>query len=254
MTHRPYPLSGITVIDLGQVYQGPYATLLMAKAGANVIKVEPVAGEPLRARERLGGGMIRGRFARHVGRMAIGLMLLLLSVHAGCAGANRSNAAPDNLRAAAEAGDPEAQTLLGDRYWAKGGPMDVADAAIWYLKAAEQGHSRAQFRVGDMYRLGLPLPQDYGKMAEWYRKSAMQGDSEGQMLLGLAYAKGMGVPLDNIQAHMWLRLSLSREPDAGNRLTRQGAIDQITESMTREQIAEAERLVKDWKPQTGKSQ
>ena len=44
------PLAGITVIDLGQVYQGPYATLLMAQAGANVIKVEPLAGEPLRRR------------------------------------------------------------------------------------------------------------------------------------------------------------------------------------------------------------
>jgi CoA:oxalate CoA-transferase len=50
------PLAGITVIDLGQVYQGPYATLLMAKAGAEVIKIEPPAGEPLRLRTALGRG------------------------------------------------------------------------------------------------------------------------------------------------------------------------------------------------------
>jgi crotonobetainyl-CoA:carnitine CoA-transferase CaiB-like acyl-CoA transferase len=50
------PLAGITVIDLGQVYQGPYATLLMAKAGANVIKVEPLEGEPLRRRVGVGRG------------------------------------------------------------------------------------------------------------------------------------------------------------------------------------------------------
>ena len=31
------PLAGITVIDFGQIFQGPYATLLLAKAGANVI-------------------------------------------------------------------------------------------------------------------------------------------------------------------------------------------------------------------------
>ena len=40
------PLAGITVLDFGQIFQGPYATLLMAKAGANVIKIEPPHGEP----------------------------------------------------------------------------------------------------------------------------------------------------------------------------------------------------------------
>src|SRR5487761_2715337 len=44
------PLAGIVVLDFGQVYQGPYATLLMAKAGADVIKIEPPNGEPLRRR------------------------------------------------------------------------------------------------------------------------------------------------------------------------------------------------------------
>src|ERR1700742_4194636 len=45
-----FPLSGITVIDFGQIFQGPYATLLLAKSGANVIKAEPPHGEPLRRR------------------------------------------------------------------------------------------------------------------------------------------------------------------------------------------------------------
>jgi CoA:oxalate CoA-transferase len=47
---RNLPLAGIKVIDFGQIYQGPYATLLMAKAGADVVKVEPPQGEPMRAR------------------------------------------------------------------------------------------------------------------------------------------------------------------------------------------------------------
>ena len=47
---RPLPLSGITVLDLGQIYQGPYAGFLLAMAGARVIKVEQTRGEPLRAR------------------------------------------------------------------------------------------------------------------------------------------------------------------------------------------------------------
>ena len=55
MSDRPnLPLAGVTVIDLGQVYQGPYATLLMAKAGADVIKVEPLTGEAARLRAKVG--------------------------------------------------------------------------------------------------------------------------------------------------------------------------------------------------------
>ncbi|HVZ09487.1 CaiB/BaiF CoA transferase family protein [Rhodopila sp.] len=44
------PLDGVTVIDFGQIFQGSYASVLMAKAGARVIKVEPPRGEPLRQR------------------------------------------------------------------------------------------------------------------------------------------------------------------------------------------------------------
>lgn len=42
------PLAGITVLDFGQIYQGPYATFLMAKGGADVIKIEPPTGEHAR--------------------------------------------------------------------------------------------------------------------------------------------------------------------------------------------------------------
>ncbi len=56
MVARALPLAGVRVIDLGQIYQGPYATLLMAMAGAEVIKVEPPGGEPLGRREAVGGG------------------------------------------------------------------------------------------------------------------------------------------------------------------------------------------------------
>src|SRR5450755_4954039 len=53
-----YPLSGITVIDLSHVYNGPYATFLMAMAGADVIKVEPPGGEHLRSRGDMGGAAL----------------------------------------------------------------------------------------------------------------------------------------------------------------------------------------------------
>jgi formyl-CoA transferase len=53
-----FPLSGITVIDLSHVYNGPYATFLMALAGATVIKVEPFDGEHLRSRGDMGGAAL----------------------------------------------------------------------------------------------------------------------------------------------------------------------------------------------------
>lgn len=42
------PLDGIRVVDLTQIYQGPYAAFLMAMAGAEVVKVEPLTGERMR--------------------------------------------------------------------------------------------------------------------------------------------------------------------------------------------------------------
>ena len=53
-----YPLEGVTVIDLSHVYNGPYATFLMALAGAEVIKVEPPQGEHLRSRGDMGGAAL----------------------------------------------------------------------------------------------------------------------------------------------------------------------------------------------------
>ena len=51
------PLEGITVLDLGQIYNGPYCGYLLAMAGARVIKVEPPTGEGMRGR-RGGDGLL----------------------------------------------------------------------------------------------------------------------------------------------------------------------------------------------------
>jgi formyl-CoA transferase len=51
MTRRV--LDGVTVLELGQIYNVPYCALLLAHLGAEVIKIEPPGGEP--ARHRAGG-------------------------------------------------------------------------------------------------------------------------------------------------------------------------------------------------------
>lgn len=45
-------LDGVVVLDLGQIYNGPYCSLLLAHLGAEVIKVEPIGGENTRRRVR----------------------------------------------------------------------------------------------------------------------------------------------------------------------------------------------------------
>jgi CoA:oxalate CoA-transferase len=53
-----YPMEGLTIIDLSQIYNGPYATYLLALSGATVIKIEPPGGEALRRRGVVGGAAL----------------------------------------------------------------------------------------------------------------------------------------------------------------------------------------------------
>ena len=45
-------LAGVNVLDLGAFYAGPFASRLLADLGADVIKLEPVAGDQLRGMSR----------------------------------------------------------------------------------------------------------------------------------------------------------------------------------------------------------
>lgn len=75
--------------------------------------------------------------------------------------------------AAAEAGDPTAQTYVGEIYErGLGRARDYATAAVWYRKAADQGYARAQLLLGALYEKGLGVGRDSLKALDLYRKAA----------------------------------------------------------------------------------
>jgi hypothetical protein len=152
-------------------------------------------------------------------------------------------------RSLADKGDAIAQTMLGMMYaQGQGVPQDDAQAFLWVRKAADQGFAQAQGMLGHMYAMGRGVPRDDAKAFFWIRKGADKGIDADLFSLGLMYAYGHGVPQDYVQAHMWFALAGSRTEDAEMREHALGERDQVAAKMTNAQIAEAQRLAREWKP------
>ena len=123
----------------------------------------------------------------------------------------------------------------------EGMPQDDAEAVTWFRRAAEQGAAWAQYELGNRYHYGSGVPQDDAEAVAWYRRAAEQGDSWAQFVLGLRYADGQGVPQDHTLAHMWFIIAgLGGDKRAAERSAR------IAAQMTPTQIAEAQRLAREW--------
>ncbi len=148
------------------------------------------------------------------------------------------------FRQFAAQGDVTAQSRLGAMYnKGEGVPLDYGEAVKWYRKAAVQGEAVAQYSLGFMYNNGRGVPQDYGEAVKWYHKAADQGHSFAQNNLGVMYGNGQGVPQDYIQAHLWYNLAAGQGEELGRK-----ARDSLLDLMTAEQIAEAQKLAREWKP------
>jgi TPR repeat protein len=151
------------------------------------------------------------------------------------------------LRPLADQGAADAQYTLGVmHYKGQGVPRDYAEAARWYQKAAEQGLAEAQFNLGFMYANGQGVPLDYGDAVRWYRKAADQGLASAQHNLGVLYANGQGVPQDFVKAYKWLSLAVSQPSPSHDMMVK--TRDRVAATMTPEQIAEAKKLAREWKP------
>ena len=116
------------------------------------------------------------------------------------------------------------------------------------LQLAEQGNAEAQATVGGAFFYGIGTKRNYSKAAKWLRRSAEQsGYSErarSMAMMGILYRLGLGVPQDKVLAYMWLNLSVAsgQQKAAKER-------SELANEMTREQIADAEKMAREWAAQ-----
>jgi len=186
------------------------------------------------------------------------LLFVLALIASGCADAGQSafceglsgESPLEDLRSCAEQGYAEAQVQLGFRYDnGEGVPEDDAEAVRWYRLSAEQGYVLAQHNLGVMYLNGRGVPQDDAEAVRWFRLAADQGEAEAQASLGTRYAYGEGVPEDAVLAYMWWNLAAAQGLESAQ-ISKDIAESLWTKRqnkrMTREQIAEAQRLSREW--------
>lgn len=138
-----------------------------------------------------------------------------------------------------------AQANLGAMYTlGQGVPQDHAQALYWFRKAAEQGNPRGQYNLGIMFAGGNGVSRDNSAAAYWYRKAAEQGYADAQNNLGTLYNHGLGVAQDNARALMWLYLAAAQ----GYELAQSNS-QKVEAGSTPEQIAEAQRLSREFRPE-----
>lgn len=141
----------------------------------------------------------------------------------------------------AEQGSSIAQFNLGRMYRnGEGVTKNYHEAFKWFTLSAENGDASAQDSLGIMYYWGESVPQDYQKSFKWTALSAEQGYASAQNNLGAMYYFGKGVPQNYILAHMWFNLSVSNDYEDGV-----NGRELVAETMTPEQIVEAQKLAKE---------
>ena len=111
----------------------------------------------------------------------------------------------------------------------------------WYRQAA-QALADAQYNLAILYAKGHGVRQDYAEAMKLFLLAADQNAADAQYYLGILYVKGHGVPQDYVQAYKWFDLSAAQANNDAKKNK-----DAVAEHMSPEQIAEAQKLVREWK-------
>lgn len=119
----------------------------------------------------------------------------------------------DALLRAARGGDGRASCRLGDIYReGQGVGQDWDEAFRWYSLGASQGDAHAQNNLATMFLRGVGCREDEARAVFWYRKSAEQGHVTAQANLGKRYLHGEGAAPDPVEAFRWF-LAASKQGD-----------------------------------------
>lgn len=142
----------------------------------------------------------------------------------------------------AEQGYPRAQVCLGN--WYSVGRFvnkNEAEAMKWYQKAADQGHADGQFHVGAFNDDGRCVARDDVEAAKWYKLAAEQGHARAQYHLAEMLDNGEGIPEDDVMAYMWAIIAAADGHTFAAQLKKE-----IEKQITPVQIAEAQKLSREW--------
>jgi uncharacterized protein len=150
-------------------------------------------------------------------------------------------------------GVAHAQTLEADMRRAAGAyeRKEFATSVEIWKRWAAQGNAEAQTLLGAMYWSGEGVPRDHGEAAKLYLDAAEQGYARAQNNIGFMLGFGEGIPpRDDVQAYKWLSLAIARYTEKNADRLDQAIKDRdaLRGRMTPAQLAQAERLVRDWKP------
>jgi TPR repeat protein len=154
------------------------------------------------------------------------------------------------LRKAAEQGLARAQLDLGLCYlYGEGIDRDTVEAVHWIQKAAEQNLASAQYELGKCYFEGHGVSKDIEDGLAWTKKAAEQGFVLAEERLARCYVTGEGIGKDYVQAYKWYNLAAAQGTDIEDDV--RVSLAKVATLMTKEQIAEAQRLSREFKPGSG---
>lgn len=111
----------------------------------------------------------------------------------------------DQLRKAANLGHSPAQFYLAKLYseGAAGLKKDPVEARRWTERAAEGGNRAAMHNLGIAMAEGQGGPKNAAMSAQWFRRAADLGLVDSQYNLGVLYEQGRGVDQNAAEAYKW---------------------------------------------------